>query len=433
VSRTVVITGAGLVTPLGRGVRTNWCAIDGGTCGLSEEGDPQLPAWMRWSGRVQDIELPPRLDQRLMGQARFLNRGARLGLLAAHDAVSQAAPLDAVPAGRRAFFLATGDLTTADCADLQPATRAATASSAKAIDSEQLNRETIARVNPFFLLQTLANNPYSFLSAAFTLMGPGTTMASHSPGGSQALELAARCVRSHRADMALVVGCGSWLSEVPRLEMAGLGLLSSCRSGAASYRPFGPRRDGFVVGEGAAAVVLEPASTARARGARVLATIDGVGSCLETRPGLAVADRVTYRSMCQALGDASRQASDLGFVCAHGSGTRKGDRSELESIRALLGDAATKVPVCALKPYTGHMGAASDVAEVILGIRAAAQGTVPATPNFRGSTAETGEMLISSHPQRCHRPCFLSASYGLGGQASAIAVTTNEDEDETTD
>jgi 3-oxoacyl-[acyl-carrier-protein] synthase II len=415
----VAITGMGLLTPLGRGPEQSWNTLADGSNSLTRDPEGDGPEWMRWAGRVDEVELPENLPRSILSQTRFLNRGGRLGLTAAHDALTQAGSTEHSSSERRALFLATGDLTAADCESLHPATSLAT--NGNLVDRKRLNRETIARVNPFFLLEGLANNPYSVLAAVFEFEGPGTTLASQSPAGAQALDLAYRSVTGGRSDLALVVGCGSWLSMVPRFEMAGLGLLSRCRDGGRSYRPFDRRRDGFIVGEGAAALVFETEDSARARGATIHATVESTSSGLEPAPGLGVADQVTTRCMDLALEGAGLTTRSLGFVCPHGSGTRKGDGSEGASLAAIL-NGNPGLPICALKPYTGHMGAASDIAEVILGILGTSKGIVPATPNFDTGDPNFEGLSISASSQACTQPRFLSISYGLGGQSVSVVV-----------
>lgn len=378
---------------------------------------------MRCAGRVENVALPADIPDSVLGQARFLNRGALLGICATHDAVCQAAiPASVVPR-RRALYLATGDYTKLGYEFLYPATRAASGGRGGFFDREALNLAAIERISPFFLLESLHNNPFSFLTAAFDFMGPGTTLASQSPSGSTAVELACRTIRAGRADVAVAIGCGSWVNEVPLVELAELGLLSRGSRGVCSYRPFDRRRDGFLAGEGGAAIVLEAEERARARGAEIFARVEGVGSAIEPSPRLRVPNLVTLRAMGLALADAGRSTSDLGFVCTHGSGTRKGDQSELASLQALLGGDAKTVPACALKPYTGHMGAASDVAEVILGIMAASSGVVPGTLNFERSELPLARVRIAASGQPCVRPLLLAVSYGIGGQASAIVLS----------
>jgi len=200
-------------------------------------------------------------------------------------------------------------------------------------------------------------------------------------------------------------------------------VLSRGRSGERSFRPFDRRRDGFLPGEGGAALVLEPMEQARNRGATILGELRGVANTIEAMAGMAVAPSVTRTCLEQAVAVAGLSAAELGFLCAHGSGTVKGDRSELTAIREFLGATGAEVPVCALKPYTGHMGAASDLAELVFCLEAARSGQVPATPNFEAAEEGFETLRISAAVLPCRRPVCVSASYGLGGQASAVVLS----------
>jgi len=123
-----------------------------------------------------------------------------------------------------------------------------------------------------------------------------------------------------------------------------------------------------------------------------------------------------------ALEDAGCSPEKLGFIIAHGSGTQKGDRSELASFSKLLDNGRISVPVCGMKPYTGHLGAASDVGEVIFGMRAASEGIVPSTLNFSETEQDFSSLNISASEQQCRTGIFMSVSYGIGGQSSTIVV-----------
>ncbi|HOB52254.1 MAG TPA: beta-ketoacyl synthase N-terminal-like domain-containing protein [Acidobacteriota bacterium] len=418
-SAAVVITGLGLVSPLGVGAATNWTAVAAGRTGIGPVAETSGTAWL---GRVEGVTLPADLPPKLVSQSKFLNRSGVFGVVAAGEAVAQSGGLEDVPAARRSLYVGTGDLQPVGYEFLYPATRSATGGTFRDADPARFNQAAMEQVNPFFLLDSLANNPFSFLSALFGCMGSGTCLAAQSPAGNHALELAYRSVRAGRADVALAVGVGSWINPVIRHELAGLRLLSRGRRGAASFRPFDRRRDGFFTGEGAAALVLESAGRAARRGVRVLAVVEGVGNATEAAPGLPVLDSVTRRAMAAALSDAGCASADLGFICPHGSGTVKGDRAELRAIRDLLGGAAAGVPVAGLKPHTGHMGAASDLAEAALGVLALDAGSVPATPHFESGESEFAALRIAASPQPLAIPRFLTVSYGIGGQASGAVI-----------
>jgi 3-oxoacyl-[acyl-carrier-protein] synthase II len=414
----------GLVTPLGKNVSENWDHLKAMKTGIAEYPVEGLPKFLQFMGKVKDPETGGDIPHKLLGQMKFLNRGSLLGFFAAREAVSvSGANILYTEPGRRALFIASGDTTKVGYDFMYPATKDGTHGRWRTIDTERLNRSTLNKVNPFFLLESINNNLFSFLSAYLEFMGPNTSLASHSPCGGNALELAWRSIMQGNADIAMAIGCGNWITEIPLYELDGLGLLSHCREGARSFRPFDRKRDGFIGGEGGAAIFLESSESAKKRGARVFAKIKGFGNntaFLNDR-GISVHPHVTLDSMVSALNDAACELSDLAFVIPHGSGSQKGDRSELNSIKEVFGNDSS-VPVCGLKPYTGHLGAASDIAEVIFGIKSIEDNIVPATLNFRESEREFSDLKISGAHQDSMGDLFLSVSYGIGGQSSTVVT-----------
>ncbi|MGE5239030.1 MAG: beta-ketoacyl-[acyl-carrier-protein] synthase family protein [Chloroflexota bacterium] len=424
-ARGVVITGAGLVTPLGLGVEENWAGVKALRTGIGHYPKDDLPPFLQYMGKVPQFDLPGDISHKLLGQMKFLNRGSLLGFAASREAlIHSGIDLSGTEPGRRALYVASGDTTMVGYEFMYPAVKDATGGKWQTMDSEKLNRATLDKVNPFFLLESILNNLFSFLSAYLEFMGPNTTLASHSPCGGNALELAHRSIARGSADVALAVGCGNWITEIPLYEMQGLGVISRCRLGAASYRPFDKGRDGFIPGEGAAAILMEASDVAEKRKARVLARVGGFGNSIEPPDGraLVVPRQVSARCMREAVEEAECGLSDLAFVCPHGSGSLKGDRSELRSLREVLGGKMRDVPVCGLKPYTGHLGAASDIAEVIFSVKALHEHIVPATLNFTESEREFSDFRITSHHQSTSERSFLSISYGIGGQSSSVVV-----------
>ena len=335
------------------------------------------------------------------------------------------APFNGIPPARRALYIASGDLSEIGYAFLAAAMDEATDHFSDKLDYEILNRSTLKNANPFFLLESMANNLFSFLSACYECRGPNTNLASQSPHGSQAVELAFRAIQQNRADAALAVGYGNWIDEIPLFELQGLGLLSKCHSGASSFKPFDRKRDGFIPGEGGAAVLLETTDSAARRGAFILGKIEGCGNAIEISEGmnLGVSENVSSRCARIALDEANCCVDDLAFITAHGSGTKKGDLAELMSVVELMNAERANVPICGLKPYTGHMGAASDIAEIILSLKAVAENIVPATLNFTSAEQEFAALKLSGQQQLTEHPTVLSISYGLGGQSSAVVVS----------
>jgi len=423
--RDVVITGMGLLSPLGIGVEENWENVKALKTGIGYYPQDGSPAFMHYMGKVREFEAEKDISHKLMAQMKFLNRGSVLGLSAAREAVAVSGmSLDEIAPGRRALYIASGDTTKVGYDFIYPAMKDATQGKWQEVNSETLNRSAVDKVNPFFLLESICNNLFSFLSAFFEFMGSNTTLASHSPHGGNALELACRSIVLGRADIALAVGCGNWITEIPLYEMDGLGILSRCRQGVHSYRPFDRRRDGFIPGEGGAALFLEAADIAKKRGAKIWGKIEGFGNCIEfiKDQSMTVPSHVMSRNITLALEDAGCDLADLSFICPHGSGSQKGDRSELNSIRKVWGPKSSEIPVCGMKAYTGHLGAASDLAEIIFSIRSATEHMVPATLNFIETDLEFADLRIAGTPRRCDRKRFLSSSYGIGGQSSSVII-----------
>ncbi len=423
-NREVVITGMGLVSPLGKNVDENWSNVASAKSGIIHSADSEMPEFLQYMGRVDEYDIPDDIPPKQIGQMKFLNRGARLGFSATHEAIS--GHLDIISEtnpGRRALYVASGDFTSAGFDFLYPAIKDASNDNWTTIDSEKLNNSALNKVNPFFLLESLHNNLFSFLSAYVEFMGPNTCLASLSPCGGNALELAYRSIRQNNADIALAVGYGNWITEIPMYELEGLGILSACKSGINSFKPFDKQRDGFIPGEGGAAIFLESYENAKKRGAKILGKVNGMANMLEfsSNSRISVPDRVTKHCIQSVLNDADSTVDDLAFLIPHGSGTKKGDSSELNSIKDVL-DSSRNLPLCGLKPYTGHMGAASDIAEVIVGIKAVKDNTVPATLNFNSAENVFSELRISNSAQACSKSMFLSVSYGVGGQSSSVVI-----------
>ena len=423
--REVVITGVGLTTPLGKSAGENWSNVKSMKTGIIHDPKDDLPNCLQYIGRVSEYLLPLDIEPKQMGQMKFLNKSAIFGFCAASEAVSNSRDSirDTEP-GRRALYVAAGDFTKIGCDAMHPALKDGAGKKWGPIDYAKLNESALSKVNPFFLLESLNNNLFSFLSAYIEFMGPSTSLASLSPYGGNALELAYRSIKQNKADVAMAVGYGSWINDIALYELEGLGIISKCRNGSGSFRPFDVNRDGFITGEGGAAILLESYEKARQRGANILGKIKGVANSIEFSPGhkFSVPEKVCKRSVLSVLEDASCSVSDLAFIVPHGSGTQKGDRSELNSLTDIFNEQKADTPLFGLKPYTGHIGAASDIAEIIFGIHAVQEKTVPATLNFHATEKRFSDLKISASPRECEKDQFLSISYGVGGQSSTVIV-----------
>jgi 3-oxoacyl-[acyl-carrier-protein] synthase II len=243
--------------------------------------------------------------------------------------------------------------------------------------------------------------------------------------GTQAIGEAFGAVRYGMADMAVAGGYDSMVNPLGIGGFCMLGALSCANHlGGAASRPFDAQRDGFVLGEGSAMLVLEPLDAARRRGAAVYAEILGYGSSLDAH---AVADPApdgsgARRAMQAALHQACLSPDRIGYINAHGTGTRKNDPMETGAIRRLFGAAADKIPVSSLKSQIGHLIGAAGAVEFIAGVFALTQSVLPATINLDRPDPACDLDYVPNRPRPAAIDTFLSNSFGFGGQNAVIVA-----------
>src|SRR5215813_711445 len=428
----VAITGMGVISSLAPSLDGHWQRLLEGATGIRQVGEESAPPALRYAGRLEEVALPADTPPEVLKQGRLISPGSRYGLQAVDEAMrSSGLDLSQIDPSRRALYIGAADYSKAAYRDFYAACREGGVSAGGALDAERINRATLHTVDPFVLLVSLTNNLVAFVSRRYQLQGPITSLASHSPCGAQALDLACRSLVQNEADVAIVVGVCVWSRFVPQFDLDALGLLSQCRDGSRSFRPFDQRRDGFIAGDGAAALVLEPLGQARARGARVFGCVRGLASFTDgsdTR-NLGVSVETTRRTITAALDEAGTRPDEIAFISPHGSGTRDGDRVELSAIAEFLGCNRAVTPISAMKPYTGHMGAASDIAEIALTLIALENELAPATLNFQAADAEFEAIDIVAQHRRIAVRHALSMSQGLGGQSLAIVVSSGPGRD----
>lgn len=424
----VWITGVGLLTSLGQSAAENWESLRAGRRGIayheSEEND-SLPDNFFYHGVVPGHEDPPEVPPKLASQRKFLNRSSILGLYAAAEAVACAGlDMGDVAPERKSLYVGSGDFTRVGYVDFYSALEQTSGEAWDAPEPASLNEASLHKISPFFLLEGLPNNLFSYLSAMYEFMGPNGSFSSLSSCGAQALENCDRVLRFGEADVGLVVGCGSWAHPMVLLELDGLGILSRAKEGASSFRPFDKRRDGFFPGEGAAALVLESAESARARGVKPLGRVVGTANCQEfsSERYIPVPTGAVRRSVESAVAESGLAPDDLAFILPHGSATPQGDAGELAALLEYGNIAKDPLPLAGWKSYMGHMGSASDLAEIVLGLCALKDGRLPPTPGFELQDDAFEALYIPTEECAVAGAAFLSLSHGIGGQSSATIV-----------
>ncbi len=422
------VIGMGLITPPASDLMESWEKVLRHDSGIGHQPMENAPPELQYAGRIPMADVVKSIPPQLARQVKYLNRSSIFGYLAADQAVRRSGDaFQATPPERRGLFISCGDNAQVGGGAYSSVLRKATKEHTADFDYRTFNSSVLHDVWPFILLNTLPNNAFSFLSHAFECKGANTSLIAVPPFGLQALELAVRSIELDLVDIALVVAAASLLAPVGHFEMYGNGSISQCRRGIHSFSPFDAERDGTIPGEGGAALVIGNAERALKRGtkplARVLGTTGGFEYPVDGVDG-STPPRVLEKTLAKTLELSGTALDDLGFLVLHGNGTKDGDASELASVQAISEKGGRSVPLCGLKPHFGHMAAAGDLSEVIIGIMAASNGLIPGTLNFRSPDPAFARMNISAEHRPCTRKRFAVASYdyGMAGQSCCAVL-----------
>jgi 3-oxoacyl-[acyl-carrier-protein] synthase II len=414
---TAVITGVGVASAFGIGTRALFDGLAAGASGISVirnfdastfptrvAGEVPVPhVEAAWLG---DAIRNPAIADGLAASGALRDRKIAWGLLAAREAADQANGI-----GRDAALVLALGLEQAFLEDFAPIYR-----DGRIAWEREAGREGVRFRSPVDLT---ARAIHELLG----LRGPITVNASACAAGALAVAHAASLIERGAED---VVVCGAADSMVNPLGLGGM-----CRLGAPSprneldaCRPFDRRRDGLVIGEGAAVFVVERADRARARGARVLAEIWGWGSTQDgyrataPRPDGAAA----RRAMEQAIRKAHRPVSTIGYINAHGTGTPLNDPAECAAIHGAFGSHADQVAVSSIKGAVGHLMAASGAIEIAASLLAFERDLLPGTANHRERDPECNVDVIGEAPRPARVEAVLSSSFGFGGQNASVVL-----------
>ena len=357
--RRVVITGLGLVTPLGDRPDSVWTSLAEGRGAVRHleafrvAGLPNDVA-----GEVRDFDLKkyalPRYSKELRKSRKYMARDIQLAVAAAQLAVADAGLVDGgVDPTRIGIDLGAG-LISSELDELAPAIGRAF-ESGHGFDFQVWGRESIGMIEPIWLLKYLPNMLACHISILIDCQGPSNTITEADASANLAIAEAARIIGRGRADVMIAGGADS---KIHPLSLVRMGLLENMSrwkgEPSQACRPFDRRRDGWVPGEGAGIVILEEREHARAR-ARIHGEVLGGGSGCDAMPngGLDPEGIGTEVAIAAALEDAGLDPSDIGHVNVHGSATRVSDLAEARALQRIFG--AGGVPVTALKGYMGNL------------------------------------------------------------------------------
>lgn len=407
---TAVITGVGVVSAFGAGAPTFFGALAEGKCGIGPIRSfdaSTFPA--RVAGEV------PERDAAALRAHR--DRKFGFGLAAAREAWANA-KLDGDAATRGTALVVALGLEQAFLEDFGPIFDARRPGGV----AIRWDREPQS-ADPRLRFRSRVDLTADAIADALGLTGPRIVNASACAAGALAVAQAAAMIERGQAD---IVVCGGADSMVNPLGLGGM-----CRLGAPSprndldaCRPFDRARDGLVIGEGAAMFVVESASRAAARGARVLARIVGWGSTQDAYRATAPRPdgSAAAAAMTKALRRAKLAPDAIGYINAHGTGTPLNDPAECKAIHAALGVHAERVAVSSIKGAIGHLMAASGAIELAACLLAFERDLLPGTANHRDRDPECNVDVIGEQPRRQHVEYALSSSFGFGGQNASVVL-----------
>ena len=415
--RRVVVTGLGMVTPLGSGVDHNWSEITAGKSGISKiENFDVSDISCRIAGQVPGADQPGGLnlddwiDPR---EQRKQDRFIQLGLAAACQAVEDSGwkPNDREAQNRAGVMIGSG------IGGLESIV----------VTDQLMNEKGPRRISPFFIPSALINLISGHVSIRYGFRGPNHAVVTACSTGAHAIGDAARMVALDDAD---VMVAGGAEAAVCRIGMAGF---AAARALSTSYndtpevasRPWDKGRDGFVMGEGAGIVVLEDLDHAKARGAKIYAEVKGYGMSGDANHITAPADDGDggFRAMQAAMKRAGLTPADIDYVNAHGTSTPLGDVIEAKAVARLLGDAIGSVSISSTKSATGHLLGAAGAIEAIYSIKAVETGMLPPTLNLNEPEDDVaGFDLVPLKSRQRQVRNAMSNSFGFGGTNASLIV-----------
>ncbi|WFU14047.1 beta-ketoacyl-ACP synthase II [Bradyrhizobium sp. CB3481] len=415
--RRVVVTGLGMVTPLGCGVDTTWARILDGQSGAKKIDTFEVSdlasqiACVIPRGDGSDGTFNP--DQWMEPkEQRKVDDFIIFAMAAARQALDDAGWHPSTEEDK----CATGTLIGSGIGGL----------SGIAETSLLLKERGPRRVSPFFIPGRLINLASGYVSIEHGLKGPNHSVVTACSTGAHAIGDGARLIALGDAD---VMVAGGTESPICRLAMAGFCAARALSTGynetpQKASRPYDKGRDGFVMGEGAGVVVLEEYEHAKKRGARIYCEVIGYGLSGD-------AYHITspspdgdggFRSMSAAIKRAGIAVSDIDYINAHGTSTQIGDEIELGAVERLLGNAASKVSMSSTKSSTGHLLGAAGAIEAIFSILAIRDNIAPPTINLENPSVETAIDLVPQTARKREIAVALSNSFGFGGTNASVIV-----------
>ena len=404
----VVITGMGTLNPLGLTVEESWKHAINGVSGVGPITlFDSTPLNVHFAAEVKNFEPAKYMDPK---EARRRDRYEQLGTAAARDALaSSGLEVTEANAGRIGVLVASavGGITSLQDAVITNHT------------------EGPRRVSPFLIPMLMPNGAAGMIAIDNQIKGPCFSVASACASGSDGIGTAFLMLKAGMIDAAL--------AGAAEVTICSTGVAAFDRVGAMSRRnedysmapqPFDKNRDGLVMGEGAAVLVLERESHARARGANILAELAGYGATADAFHVTAPHENGEGGSaaMRMALDSAQANVEELGYINAHGTGTPLNDQSETRAVKAAFGERAYEIPISSTKSMTGHMMGATGALEAIFCVQVVREGILPPTIHYETPDPECDLDYIPNEAREKKINLALTNAFGFGGHNAVLAI-----------
>ncbi len=406
----VVITGLGCITPLGNDVKTTWENIKAG-----KSGGGTITHFDASGFKCQIAAEVKGFDgEALFGrkEARKMDRFSQLAVAIASQALEDAS-LSITDSNRDRIGVLIGT---------------AIGGIGTLNDQSQIFYERgPSRVSPFLVPRILPDSAGGMIAIYMGMRGPNLAVVTACATGTNAIGEAAEVIRRGQAD-AMIAGASD--AGIVPITVAGLSRMTALSSRndepERASRPFDLTRDGFLLGEGAAAVILESLEHAQARGARILAEVTGYGITNDAFHISAPAENGAgaVRCMKMALENAGMEPSAIDYINAHGTSTLLNDKSETAAIKTTFGESAYQVPISSTKSMTGHLLGASGAVEAVICVKAIQDGTLPPTINYETPDPECDLDYIPNQARQVKVKNVMSNSFGFGGHNATIILSS---------
>lgn len=403
--RRVLITGLGTVNPLGHNAADTWQAVRDGVCGIGPITRYDCSAQkVHLAAEVKDWDPTTVLDKK---DVRHMSRYTQLAAAAAKEALADSG-LDR----EKEDLTRCGVIVSSGVGGIEMA------------ESEELrcSQKGFDRASPFYIPTTIANMGAGFIAIMAGFQGMCTCPVTACAGGSNAVGDAFRHIRDGYAEVML---CGGAEAAITPLSIGGFTSMRALHVGDDPSRasiPFDAERSGFVMGEGAAILVLEELEHARARGAQILGEITGYGATCDAYHITAPDPAGAWSAACmeQALADAGTAPEAVDYINAHGTSTPLNDSGETAAIRKVFGGHADRLMVSSTKSMTGHLLGASGAVEAVFCVLALKDSFVPATIHYQVPDPACDLDIVPNEGRQADIHCALSDSLGFGGHNTCL-------------